>query len=46
MRGLVPRIHVSLFCATKTWMAGTRLHKAGHDGVESGRLANGAYGVA
>jgi len=33
MAGLVPAIHVfDLFVDSKTWMAGTRQHKAGHDG--------------
>ena len=32
MAGLVPAIHVFLcFYVVKTWMPGTRLHKAGYD---------------
>jgi len=31
MAGLVPAIY-ALLVASKTWMPGTRLHKAGHDG--------------
>jgi hypothetical protein len=34
MAGLVPAIHVFLFKVAKTWMPGTRLHKAGHDGLK------------
>jgi hypothetical protein len=44
MAGLVPAIHVFFLAVSKskTWMPGTRLHKAGHDGAKYSKLFIGA----
>ena len=41
MAGLVPAIHVLLCHRGKTWMPGTRLHKAGHDEEKACPIAPG-----